>query len=139
MMGISLLVPVAVATLRRRWLGFAGSFVALTLGVALISATGLLVSTSAGLQNSDPSAPSLKKLLTFMAGMSGFVSVFVVASTFAFAVAGRRRETALLRAVGATPVRSGCSSWARRWSSRWRPRSAGRCWASPWRRCSPAG
>ncbi|MCX5410282.1 ABC transporter permease [Streptomyces sp. NBC_00335] len=103
MMGISLLVPVAVATLRRRWLGFAGSFVALTLGVALISATGLLVSTSAGLQNSDPSAPSLKKLLTFMAGMSGFVSVFVVASTFAFAVAGRRRETALLRAVGATP------------------------------------
>ncbi|MFJ9343325.1 FtsX-like permease family protein [Streptomyces sp. NPDC101733] len=102
-MGISLLLPVAAATLRKRWLGFAGSFVALTLGVALIAATGLLVSTSAGLQNDDPSAPSLKKLLTFMAGMSGFVSVFVVASTFAFAVAGRRRETALLRAVGATP------------------------------------
>ncbi|WP_331447474.1 ABC transporter permease [Streptomyces xanthochromogenes] len=98
-----LLIPVAVATLRKRWLGFIGSFVALTLGVALIAATGLLVSTSAGLENNDPSAPSLKKLLTFMAGMSGFVSVFVVASTFAFAVAGRRRETALLRAVGATP------------------------------------
>ncbi|MEV5280519.1 ABC transporter permease [Streptomyces sp. NPDC052811] len=99
----SLLLPVAVATLRKRWLGFIGSFVALTLGVALIAASGLLVSTSAGLENNDPSAPSLKKLLTFMAGMSGFVSVFVVASTFAFAVAGRRRETALLRAVGATP------------------------------------
>ncbi|MCX4783670.1 FtsX-like permease family protein [Streptomyces sp. NBC_01264] len=101
--GISLLLPVAVATLRKRWLGFAGSFVALALGVALISATGLLVSTSAGFGNDDPSAPSLRKLLIFMAGMSGFVSVFVVASTFAFAVAGRRRETALLRAVGATP------------------------------------
>lgn len=99
----SLLIPVAVATLRKRWLGFTGSFVALTLGVALIAATGLLVSTSAGLENDDPTAPSLKKLLTFMAGMSGFVSLFVVASTFAFAVAGRRRETALLRAVGATP------------------------------------
>ncbi|MFE9778668.1 FtsX-like permease family protein [Streptomyces sp. NPDC005775] len=99
----SLLIPVAVATLRKRWLGFAGSFVALTLGVALIAATGLLVTTSAGLENNDPTAPSLKKLLTFMAGMSGFVSLFVVASTFAFAVAGRRRETALLRAVGATP------------------------------------
>ncbi|MFE9122079.1 FtsX-like permease family protein [Streptomyces sp. NPDC007172] len=98
-----LLIPVAVATLRKRWLGFVGSFVALTLGVALIAAAGLLVSTSAGLENDDPSAPSLKKLLIFMAGMSGFVSVFVVASTFAFAVAGRRRETALLRAVGATP------------------------------------
>ncbi|MEU0068058.1 ABC transporter permease [Streptomyces sp. NPDC006332] len=100
---VSALLPVAVATLRKRWLGFVGSFVALTLGVALIAASGLLVSTSAGLENNDPSAPSLKKLLTFMAGMSGFVSVFVVASTFAFAVAGRRRETALLRAVGATP------------------------------------
>ncbi|MER5563482.1 ABC transporter permease [Streptomyces sp. NPDC002506] len=97
-----LLIPVAVATLRKRWSGFIGSFVALTLGVALIAAAGLLVSTSAGLENDDPSAPSLKKLLVFMAGMSGFVSVFVVASTFAFAVAGRRREIALLRAVGAT-------------------------------------
>ncbi|CAM5341278.1 ABC transporter permease OS=Streptomyces alboniger OX=132473 GN=CP975_11905 PE=4 SV=1 [Streptomyces alboniger] len=100
---LPVLLPVAVATLRKRWLGFLGSFVALALGVALISASGLLVGTSAGLENNDPSAPSLKKLLTFMAGMSGFVSVFVVASTFAFAVAGRRRETALLRAVGATP------------------------------------
>ncbi|MFH8616093.1 FtsX-like permease family protein [Streptomyces sp. NPDC017979] len=36
-------------------------------------------------------------------GVSGFVSVFVVASTFAFAVAQRRREFGLLRAVGATP------------------------------------
>ncbi|MFG2622500.1 ABC transporter permease [Streptomyces sp. NPDC048507] len=102
-MGITLLLPVAAATLRKRWPAFAGSFVPLTLGVALIAATGLLVSTSAGLQNDDPSAPSLKKLLTLMAGMSGFVSVFVVASTFAFAAAGRRRETALLRTVGATP------------------------------------
>ncbi|MFF4321304.1 ABC transporter permease [Streptomyces sp. NPDC001568] len=102
-MAVTPLLPVAIATLRHRRLGFVGSFVALTLGVALIAGTGLLVSTSTGLQSDDPSAPSLKKLLTFMAGMSGFVSVFVVASTFAFAVAGRRRETALLRAVGATP------------------------------------
>ncbi|MFD5143004.1 ABC transporter permease [Streptomyces sp. NPDC058401] len=102
-MTLTPLLPVATATLRQRRLGFAGSFVALTLGVTLIAGTGLLVTTSTGLQNDDPSAPSLKKLLTLMAGMSGFVSVFVVASTFAFAVAGRRRETAMLRAVGATP------------------------------------
>ncbi|MFG2529181.1 FtsX-like permease family protein [Streptomyces sp. NPDC048516] len=93
----------AVATLRKRWLGFIGSFIALALGVALISASGLLVGTTMDIDNADPTAPSLKKLLSFMAGMSGFVSVFVVASTFAFAVAGRRRETAVLRAVGATP------------------------------------
>ncbi|GAA2625002.1 FtsX-like permease family protein [Actinomadura fulvescens] len=36
-------------------------------------------------------------------GICGFVAVFVVASTFALAVAQRRRELALLRALGATP------------------------------------
>ncbi|RSS46319.1 FtsX-like permease family protein [Streptomyces sp. WAC08241] len=36
-------------------------------------------------------------------GVAGFVSVFVVASTFAFAVARRRREFGLLRTAGATP------------------------------------
>nr|WSX74970.1 ABC transporter permease [Streptomyces sp. NBC_00899] len=36
-------------------------------------------------------------------GVAGFVSVFVVASTFAFAVAQRRREFGLLRTAGATP------------------------------------
>ncbi|MBT2506885.1 FtsX-like permease family protein [Streptomyces sp. ISL-98] len=36
-------------------------------------------------------------------GVTTFVSVFVVASTFAFAVAVRRREFGLLRTAGATP------------------------------------
>ncbi|MET7918160.1 FtsX-like permease family protein [Streptomyces avermitilis] len=36
-------------------------------------------------------------------GATAFVSVFVVASTFAFAVAQRRREFGLLRTAGATP------------------------------------
>ncbi|MEU7404682.1 FtsX-like permease family protein [Streptomyces sp. NPDC044948] len=36
-------------------------------------------------------------------GVTAFVSVFVVASTFAFTVARRRREFGLLRMVGATP------------------------------------
>ncbi|MFC7648076.1 ABC transporter permease [Streptosporangium lutulentum] len=35
--------------------------------------------------------------------MAGTTAIFVVASTFAFAVIQRRREIALLRAVGATP------------------------------------
>lgn len=42
-------------------------------------------------------------LLGTMASISIFVSVFVVASTFALSVAQRRREFGLLRAVGATP------------------------------------
>ncbi|MGY0059890.1 ABC transporter permease [Streptomyces sp. LZ34] len=42
------------------------------------------------------------QVLTAMAALSAFATVFVVASTFAFSVAGGRRELGLLRAVGAT-------------------------------------
>ncbi|MFF8788910.1 ABC transporter permease [Streptomyces sp. NPDC015125] len=42
-------------------------------------------------------------LLAVMAVIAGFVSVFVVSGTFAFAIDRRRRELALLRTVGATP------------------------------------
>ncbi|AVT31811.1 ABC transporter permease [Plantactinospora sp. BC1] len=43
------------------------------------------------------------QVLTAMTALAGFVSIFVVASTFAFGVAQRRREFGLLRTVGATP------------------------------------
>ncbi|AUG78178.1 hypothetical protein CFP65_3382 [Kitasatospora sp. MMS16-BH015] len=102
MNGFRLLLPIAAATLRRRWLAFLGSFLALALGVAVMAAAGLLLNTTMG-EDSLPGAPSLHKLVGFMAAMAGFVSVFVVSSTFAFAVAQRRQETAMLRAVGATP------------------------------------
>lgn len=43
------------------------------------------------------------QVLTATAALAGFVTIFVVASTFAFTIAQRRRELGLLRAVGATP------------------------------------
>ncbi|GAA5055529.1 ABC transporter permease [Thermocatellispora tengchongensis] len=43
------------------------------------------------------------QVLAGMAALAAFVSVFIVASTFAFGVAQRRREFGLLRAIGATP------------------------------------
>ncbi|MFG2330198.1 FtsX-like permease family protein [Streptomyces sp. NPDC048604] len=46
---------------------------------------------------------ALNALLGTTGGVTSFVSVFVVASTFAFAVALRRREFGLLRTAGATP------------------------------------
>ncbi|WP_405675608.1 ABC transporter permease [Streptomyces sp. NBC_01511] len=46
---------------------------------------------------------SVNALLGTAAAITCFVSVFVVASTFAFAVAQRRREFGLLRTAGATP------------------------------------
>ncbi|MFD5539376.1 ABC transporter permease, partial [Streptomyces sp. NPDC127079] len=45
---------------------------------------------------------ALNALFGTAGGVTAFVSVFVVASTFAFAVAQRRREFALLRTAGAT-------------------------------------
>lgn len=46
---------------------------------------------------------TLNALLGTAGGVTAFVSVFVVASTFAFAVALRGREYGLLRTAGATP------------------------------------
>lgn len=46
---------------------------------------------------------AVNALLGTAAGITAFVSVFVVASTFSFAVAQRRREFGLLRTTGATP------------------------------------
>lgn len=54
--------------------------------------------------NADREAiDNTQTLLPITAVVAGFVSIFLVASTFAFAVAQRRREIALLRTVGATP------------------------------------
>lgn len=60
------------------------------------------------LADADPdrdarSLTALNALFGTAGGVTGFVSVFVVASTFAFAVAQRRREFGLLRTAGATP------------------------------------
>lgn len=46
---------------------------------------------------------AMNAMLGTAGGVTTFVSVFVVASTFAFAVAQRRREIGLLRMAGATP------------------------------------
>lgn len=46
---------------------------------------------------------AMNALLGTAGGVTMFVSVFVVASTFAFAVAQRRREIGLVRTAGATP------------------------------------
>ncbi|MET7484091.1 FtsX-like permease family protein [Streptomyces sp. NPDC005538] len=68
------------------------------------------VLTGSARRLADPSATrdaeqltSVVALLGTAAGVTGFVSVFVMASTFAFVIALRRRELGLLRMAGATP------------------------------------
>ncbi|MBO3676512.1 FtsX-like permease family protein [Streptomyces sp. NEAU-YJ-81] len=71
---------------------------------------GVRVLTGEGRRYAEPAPDRDREALTAMnamfgtaGGVSAFVSVFVVASTFAFAVAQRRRELGLLRTAGATP------------------------------------
>ena len=54
----------------------------------------------------DPQATDREDLIAIfgvMGGIAGAIALFVVAGTFALAIAQRRRETAVLRALGATP------------------------------------
>ena len=54
----------------------------------------------------DPRAADRESLVAIfgtMGGIAGAVALFVVAGTFALAIAQRRKETAVLRALGATP------------------------------------
>jgi putative ABC transport system permease protein len=115
-------------TVRRHLPLYAGSFVALAVGVFLLglaaTATAATIayhgpaadSVLVNLPGVDGSAPhqervllsgadasGLQIVLSLVGVISGFITVFVIASTFAFAVASRRREVGLLRLIGATP------------------------------------
>jgi putative ABC transport system permease protein len=83
---------------------------ALILPAATTPPSGVTVRTGRQLRALDPDAErdaeALVAATAFLGtagGIAVFVSGFVVASGFAYAVARRRRELALLRAVGATP------------------------------------
>lgn len=107
---------------------YAGSFVALAVGVFLLglaaTATAATVAyhgpatskinvmTLGGdgaeprlvkVATSDADVSGLQTVLGLVGTISGFITIFVIASTFAFAVAARRRELGLLRLIGATP------------------------------------
>ncbi|WP_235735278.1 FtsX-like permease family protein [Nocardioides alcanivorans] len=96
---------------RRNWPLFAGSFVALALGVALLALSAILIwSVEAFSTTVDPAdtdllvaLDDLMAMLGVVSTFSGFMAIFIVASTFGFAVNARQRELGLLRLVGATP------------------------------------
>ncbi|TDD32969.1 ABC transporter permease [Actinomadura sp. KC06] len=77
-----------------------GSAVVLTGDRARTAGAGL---GGGGKSTEQDTLDGTKIMLGTAGGICGFVAVFVVASTFSLAVAQRRRELALLRAVGATP------------------------------------
>ncbi|MFJ6086200.1 FtsX-like permease family protein [Streptomyces sp. NPDC092369] len=74
----------------------------------VVAGAGVLTGDARRFADADPdrdaeALTALNALFGTAGGVTAFVSVFVVASTFAFAVAQRRREFGLLRLAGATP------------------------------------
>lgn len=97
-------------TVRHTWPAYLGAFVALALGVTLLGITvGLIgaitVATDApGVTRAERmQLDDLSSVFGVMSGISLFMALFVVGSTFGFVVATRRRELGLLRLIGATP------------------------------------
>ncbi|MGW7362914.1 ABC transporter permease [Streptomyces sp. NPDC054841] len=97
------MLHLALATLRVRKGAFAASFIVLLLGTAIVMACGGLMET--GITSADPRAG---KMLVPLSGVFGgiaiMVAVFVVSSTLGLSVQLRRREMALLRTIGSTPM-----------------------------------
>jgi len=92
---------IAVGSLKVRWVSLAGAFTALALGVALTVVMLLGLAATASMPAGE-AAVSLNATLGTAGGVSAFVAAFVVASTFSYTVAQRRRELGLLRLAGAT-------------------------------------
>lgn len=97
-------------TVRHTWPAYAGAFVALAFGVTLLGITvGLIgaitIATDApGVTRTERmQLDDLSSVFGVMSGISLFMALFVVGSTFGFVVATRRRELGLLRLIGATP------------------------------------
>ncbi|RKS78812.1 putative ABC transport system permease protein [Actinomadura pelletieri DSM 43383] len=105
------MLRISASTVRDRWQLFAGALLTVTLGVALVqSAVLVLVSTGEPKIPPGTSARDAEQIREGYAGaatllgmatpLAMFLAMFIVGSTFAFAVEQRRRELALLRMLG---------------------------------------
>ena len=121
------MLQISRRTVRQNWALYVGCFVAVAVGVLLLGLAANAIAAGNAYANDHPgglvvtvtggdvaehteryipeeqSPEGLQALLGVVSGISGFMTIFVVASTFAFVVAARRRELGLLRLVGATP------------------------------------
>lgn len=102
------------ASLTERWTLFVGAALSVCLGVALVQSSLLLLLSAVALDPPHGASPlegmdfdqrslTAVTVISVMLGCAAFLAVFIISSTFAFTVAQRRRELALLRLTGATP------------------------------------
>lgn len=105
------MLRMSLAGLAERWQLFVGAALSVCLGVALVQSSLLLLIAAAtldppaGLSAAEQlrfrdSAEASVALLGVTLGFSAFLAIFIISSTFAFTVAQRRRDLALLRLVG---------------------------------------
>ncbi len=87
------MLTLSIATFRERWQLFTGAIITVMLGVAIVQSS-LLIIASAGRYGEAIA------VLGLALGVSVFLAVFVVSATFAFTIAQRRRDLALLRLIG---------------------------------------
>ncbi|VXB85956.1 ABC transporter permease [Aeromicrobium sp. 9AM] len=96
---------------RERWSLFIGAIVTVCLGVALVQSSLVLLlaavtgdaprgSSAIEIMTFDESTTVAITVLSMTLALSAFLAVFVISSTFAFTVAQRQRDLALLRLVG---------------------------------------
>ncbi|RKT19279.1 putative ABC transport system permease protein [Streptomyces sp. 1114.5] len=96
------MLRIALASLTTRWPSLLGAFLALVLGVAMTAVMLLGLAAAVEAPPGGEESVSLVAALGTAGGVSVFVSAFVVASTYSYAVVRRRRELGLLRLAGAT-------------------------------------
>jgi predicted lysophospholipase L1 biosynthesis ABC-type transport system permease subunit len=94
-------MPTALAwsNVRSNRTSLVAAFTAITLAVMLVAGAGLLLTSA----HDDGRLRDLMSLFAVTAGLSGFVSIFVVAGTLSLHVLQQRRTWGLLRSVGMTP------------------------------------
>lgn len=105
------MIGLSLRGFRDRWPLFAGAVVTVAAGVALIASAATVAASAtppgtAGLTPHDAAAvreafDGVATVMIISAILAGFLTVFIVATTFSFTVAERRRDLALLRLLGA--------------------------------------
>ncbi|SEF15928.1 FtsX-like permease family protein [Jiangella alba] len=105
------MIGLSLRGFRDRWPLFAGAVLTVAVGVALIASAAAIAASAtppdtAGLTPHEAAAvrdafDGVATVMIISAILAGFLTVFIVATTFSFTVAERRRDLALLRLLGA--------------------------------------
>ncbi len=99
---MSAAIGLATASVRARPSAFAGTFAALVFSATVVTAC-VAMATSAGDAPASPRQAAVSDMGMAFSLLTVYLSIFVIGQVMSLAVAQRRRESALLRAVGAGP------------------------------------